>query len=133
MATAAREASITLKDQIQDARKRTEELLSTLRSSYLYERPIRERHRVIFYAGHLDAFDYIQICREGLGQHSPEPALDDLFQAGIDPDSNSLPTDTPRDWPSLGQVDRYVAQARAAVDKALAIAPARRPLRPFPA
>lgn len=124
MATAAREASITLKDQIQDARKRTEELLSTLRSSYLYERPIRERHRVIFYAGHLDAFDYIQICREGLGQHSPEPALDDLFQAGIDPDSNSLPTDTPRDWPSLGQVDRYVAQARAAVDKALAIAPA---------
>jgi formylglycine-generating enzyme required for sulfatase activity len=123
MATAVREASTTLKDQIQDARKRTEELFSTLRSSYLYERPIRERHRVIFYVGHLDAFDYIQICREGLGHRSQEPALDDLFQAGIDPDSNSLPTDTPRDWPSPSQVDRYVAQTRAAVDQALPIAP----------
>jgi formylglycine-generating enzyme required for sulfatase activity len=124
MTTAVREANTALKHQIQDARKRTEELFSTLRSSYLYERPIRERHRVIFYVGHLDAFDYIQICREGLGQQSNEPALDALFQAGIDPDSNSLPVDTPRDWPSPSQVDRYVAQARTAVDRALDTAPA---------
>lgn len=113
----------TLADEIQDARKRTEELFSTLCSSYLYERPIRERHRVIFYVGHLDAFDYIQICREGLGQRSKEGSLDALFQAGIDPDSNSLPSDTPQDWPSPSQVERYVAQARAAVDESLERAP----------
>lgn len=112
-----------LAEQIQDARKRTEELFSTVRSSYLYERPIRERHRVIFYAGHLDAFDYIQICREGLGQRSKEQALDNLFQAGIDPDSDSLPSDTPQDWPSPVQVERYVRQARAAVDQAIDAAP----------
>lgn len=109
--------------QLKDARKRTEELFATVRSTYVYERPIRERHRVIFYAGHLDAFDFIQICREGLGQRSKEPALDSLFQAGIDPDSNSLPTDTPQDWPTPSQVERYVMQARAAVDRAIDEAP----------
>jgi formylglycine-generating enzyme required for sulfatase activity len=109
--------------ELQNARKETETLFSTLRSEYLYERPIRERHRVIFYVGHLDAFDYIQICREGLGQKSREPALDSLFQAGIDPDATHLPSDTSDDWPSLEQVNRYVTQARAAVDEALEAAP----------
>ena len=109
--------------EIKDSRKRTEELFSTLEASYLYERPIRERHRVIFYLGHLDAFDYIQICREGLGARSKEPALDELFRAGIDPDADSLPSDTPQDWPTPVQVERYIYQARAAVDEVLDTAP----------
>lgn len=109
--------------ELQNARKQTENLFSTLRPEYLYERPIRERHRVIFYIGHLDAFDYIQICGEGLGQKSREPVLDSLFRAGIDPDATDLPSDTPDDWPSLEQVSRYVAQARAAVDQAIETAP----------
>jgi iron(II)-dependent oxidoreductase len=112
-----------LSEEIQEARKKTDELFSTLEPSFLYERPIRERHRVIFYIGHLDAFDYIQICREGLGQRSNEPALDELFRAGIDPDSTSLPTDTPQDWPTPVQVARYAVQARAAVDEILDAAP----------
>ena len=109
--------------EIKDSRKRTEELFSTLEASHLYERPIRERHRVIFYLGHLDAFDYIQICREGLGARSKEPALDELFRAGIDPDADSLPSDTPQDWPTPVQVERYIYQARAAVDEVLDTAP----------
>jgi gamma-glutamyl hercynylcysteine S-oxide synthase len=104
-------------------RRRTEELFSVLRHSHLYERPIAERHRVIFYIGHLDAFDYLKICREGLGQRSKEPALDALFEAGIDPDGDHLPSDTAKDWPTLEQIGHYVSQARKAVDEALDTAP----------
>jgi formylglycine-generating enzyme required for sulfatase activity len=112
-----------LAKELDESRRRTEELFATLRPEYLYERPIAERHRIIFYVGHLEAFDYIQICREGLGRKSTEPSLDSLFQAGIDPDSDHLPSDTPRDWPSPEQVAKYAAQARAAVDAALEAAP----------
>jgi formylglycine-generating enzyme required for sulfatase activity len=105
--------------ELQQARRQSDRLFSTLKSKYLYERPIRERHRVVFYIGHLDAFDYIQICREGLALRSKAPALDSLFQAGIDPDSHHLPSDTPADWPALDEVRRYVEDARAAVDSAL--------------
>lgn len=115
---------VQLAAELTEARRQSEILFSVLRPSYLYERPIPERHRVIFYLGHLDAFDYIQICREGLGQHSKEPALDTLFQAGIDPDGDHLPADTPSDWPSLDQTKAYVRQARRAVDEALENAPA---------
>jgi formylglycine-generating enzyme required for sulfatase activity len=78
---------------------------------------------VVFYIGHLEAFDYVQICREGLGQKSSEPELDELFRTGIDPDSDHLPSDSPGDWPSLDIVHRYVANARRAVDEALDAAP----------
>lgn len=108
---------------LQSGRRRTEELFSVLAASHLYERPIAERHRVVFYIGHLEAFDYIQICVKGLGQRSKEPALDSLFEAGIDPDSNNLPSDTPSDWPALEQIDGYVSQARRAVDEAFDWAP----------
>src|SRR5689334_220031 len=110
-ATRARLAS-----ELARARVESQRLFSILHPSVLYERPIAERHRVVFYIGHLDAFDYIQICREGLGRRSREPQLDALFQAGIDPDSASLPTDTPADWPPLAEVTKYTEQARREVD-----------------
>ena len=109
--------------ELQHAREQTEDLFSALKPQYLYERPISERHRVVFYIGHLEAFDYVQICREGLGQKSSEPELDELFRAGIDPDSDHLPADTAADWPALNVIHQYVANARRAVDEALDWAP----------
>ena len=105
------------------AREESDRLFEILLPQFLYERPIAERHRVIFYLGHLDAFDFIQICREGVGVTSREPALDALFQAGIDPDSNHLPVDLPSDWPAVDRVRDYVRQARQAVDRYLEEAP----------
>ncbi len=105
------------------ARQEGERLFAALKPEAIYERPIAERHRVIFYLGHLDGFDSIQICREGLGLKSPDPELDALFQAGIDPDSSHLPADTPADWPTLRQVQGYVARCRARVDASLGQAP----------
>src|ERR1700761_7151888 len=94
--------------ELESARTESDRLFQIIKANSMYERPIDARHRVIFYLGHLDGFDSIQICREGLGIKSSQPALDDLFQAGIDPDSNHLPSDKPSDWPSLEQVSQYV-------------------------
>jgi formylglycine-generating enzyme required for sulfatase activity len=109
----------TLLSEIQSAREQSDRLFEILRPEALYDRPIAQRHRVIFYIGHLDGFDAIQIAREGAGKKSPDPAFDSLFQAGIDPDSGHLPTDTPADWPSLQQVRNYVQRCRRRVDEAI--------------
>jgi formylglycine-generating enzyme required for sulfatase activity len=109
--------------ELHSARKQSERLFAVLKPEAIYERPIAERHRVIFYLGHLDGFDSIQICREGLGLKSPDPELDALFQAGIDPDSSHLPADQSTDWPTLPQVESYVARCRSHVDDHLEYAP----------
>src|SRR5436305_15030641 len=105
-----------LVERLDAARAESDRLFSILRPEFIYERPIAERHRVIFYVGHLDGFDSIQICREGIGLKSKDPELDQLFQAGIDPDSAHLPSDTPADWPTFSQVDEYVRRCREHVD-----------------
>lgn len=109
--------------ELHRARKLTERLFAVLKPAAIYERPIAERHRVVFYLGHLDGFDSIQICREGLGLKSPDPDLDALFQAGIDPDSTHLPTDKSTDWPGLQEVEAYAARCRAHVDENIEYAP----------
>jgi formylglycine-generating enzyme required for sulfatase activity len=116
-------ATSKLLEQLQEARGASDRLFGVLKPEALYERPIAERHRVIFYVGHLDGFDSIRICREALGVKPADPELDALFQAGIDPDSAHLPTDTPADWPSLEQVKAYVRRCRRQVDEHLERAP----------
>jgi gamma-glutamyl hercynylcysteine S-oxide synthase len=116
-------ATAKLLEELQAARAESDRLFRILKPEALYERPIAERHRVIFYVGHLDGFDFIQICREGLGLKSQNPQLDALFQAGIDPDAAHLPQDTPADWPRVQQVRDYVAHCRKQVDAHLERAP----------
>jgi iron(II)-dependent oxidoreductase len=116
-------AASKLLGELQIARAESDRLFRILKPEILYERPIAERHRVIFYVGHLDGFDFIQICREGLGLKSQNPQLDTLFQAGIDPDSAHLPQDTPADWPTVQRVRDYVACCREQVDACLERAP----------
>ncbi len=57
----------SLSQELHSARVESDRLFSILKREALYERPIPERHRVIFYIGHLDGFDFIQICRKALG------------------------------------------------------------------
>ncbi|HEX4749321.1 MAG TPA: SUMF1/EgtB/PvdO family nonheme iron enzyme [Bryobacteraceae bacterium] len=105
--------------ELQLARKESDKLFQILRPEALYERPIAQRHRVIFYIGHLDGFDAIQISREGAHKPSPDPELDALFQAGIDPDSANLPKDKQSEWPTLDEITSYVARCRQHVDEVL--------------
>ena len=47
-----------LLERISDARKRSDALFEIVRAEAIYDRPIPERHRIIFYVGHLEAFDW---------------------------------------------------------------------------
>ena len=47
-----------LLDQLAAARRQSDALFSLVRVDALYDRPIPERHRIIFYLGHLEAFDW---------------------------------------------------------------------------
>ena len=104
--------------RMEEARARTDALFELLPLSTLYDRPIAERHRLIFYVGHLEAFDG-NLLRPALGLEPREPALDALFAFGIDPVNGDLPTDTPADWPSVEQVKKYNRDARDRLDEAL--------------
>src|SRR3954463_2182030 len=108
-----------LAEALAEARRRTDELFELLVPGALYDRPIPERHRVIFYLGHLEAFDWNQICRGALGMSPFHEEFDKLFEFGIDPPAGRLPEDQPSDWPSVEEVLRYNARLRAAIDRAL--------------
>jgi len=105
------------------ARACTDHIFSLFTPEALYERLIPERHRVIFYVGHLEAFDWNQICRWSLGYSSFHRTFDSLFEAGIDPEVGSSQKDTPADWPSPEEVQEYNTQVREKVDQALEEAP----------
>ena len=105
--------------QLSQARERSDALFEIVRPEALYERPIAERHRIIFYLGHLEAFDWNLFGRE-LGElKSSTPALDKLFAFGIDPVSGNLPDDQPGDWPERKEVLQYNQAVRTALDEQL--------------
>jgi iron(II)-dependent oxidoreductase len=114
------ELSFELMDRVADARRRSDALFSLVRADSLYERPIPERHRIVFYVGHLEAFDRNLLGGNDFGLKSTHPEFDRLFAFGIDPVGGGLPNDLPSDWPSLDAVREYVNHVRTTLDKNLA-------------
>ncbi|MGC2096432.1 MAG: DinB family protein, partial [Candidatus Sulfotelmatobacter sp.] len=102
--------------QLEDARRRSDDLFAVVKPDSLYERPIAERHRIVFYIGHLEAFDWNLLHERVLGLKSFHPEFDRLFAFGIDPVGGGLPTDQPSDWPSIATVQDYVRKIRAVLD-----------------
>lgn len=102
------------------SRAATDDVFSIIREEALYDRPIAERHRIVFYIGHLEAFDRNLFAGTLFDWHSGEPEFDRLFAFGIDPLGEALPTDRAEDWPSLAKVLAYVRRTRADIDLALA-------------
>jgi iron(II)-dependent oxidoreductase len=94
------------------ARARTDELFRTVNPEALYERPVAERHRLIFYLGHLEAFDWNLIARGAHGTPVFHPTFDQLFAFGIDPEPGQLPQDKPSEWPSIEEVKAYQKRVR---------------------
>jgi iron(II)-dependent oxidoreductase len=99
-----------------EARKQTDKLFALVRPDSLYERPIAERHRIVFYIGHLEAFDWNLLRPQMDGAQPFDPRLDKLFAFGIDPVDGGLPKDQPADWPELDEVLRYCRRVREIVD-----------------
>ncbi|HEV2399776.1 MAG TPA: SUMF1/EgtB/PvdO family nonheme iron enzyme [Candidatus Sulfotelmatobacter sp.] len=109
----------SLLERISDARRKSDALFDIVRPDAIYDRPIAERHRIIFYIGHLEAFDWNLLHENVFGLKSFHPEFDRLFAFGIDPVGGGLPSDQPSDWPSVGKVREYVRQIRAALDEKL--------------
>jgi gamma-glutamyl hercynylcysteine S-oxide synthase len=105
-----------LTEQLANARHQTDALFDLVKPESLYERPISERHRIIFYIGHLEAFDWNLFHERSFGLTAFHPEFDRLFAFGIDPVGGGLPTDQPADWPSIGAVQDYVRRIRAVLD-----------------
>jgi gamma-glutamyl hercynylcysteine S-oxide synthase len=114
---------VKLKSELDEARLRTDQFFSLVSDESMYERPIPERHRLIFYLGHLEAFDWNQIGRGALDKPSFHESFDQLFEAGIDPSVGTISGDQPSDWPKIQEVQRYNARVREEVDRMLALAP----------
>ncbi len=106
--------------QLADVRQRTDDLFTVVKPDSLYERPIAERHRIVFYIGHLEAFDWNLFHERVFGLKSVHPEFDRLFAFGIDPVGGGLPTDRPSDWPEIAVVRDYVRKIRAVLDEKLA-------------
>jgi gamma-glutamyl hercynylcysteine S-oxide synthase len=109
-----------LLERLAEARVRTDAVFALLTPNSYYDRPIPERHRLIFYLGHLEAFDW-NLLAGPLGLTSTTPELDKLFAFGIDPVDGGFPTDQPSDWPSIGRVEQYRRQVRERLDESLRI------------
>ncbi|MFZ0953388.1 MAG: SUMF1/EgtB/PvdO family nonheme iron enzyme [Candidatus Sulfotelmatobacter sp.] len=109
----------SLVEQLEDARRHSDELFAVVKPDSLYERPIAERHRIVFYIGHLEAFDWNLFHERVLGLKTFHPEFDRLFAFGIDPVGGGLPSDQPADWPSVAEVQDYVRKIRAVLDDKL--------------
>ena len=97
------------------ARAATDALFGLVRPEALYERPVPERHRLLFYVGHLEAFDW-NLISQAAAVPAFHPEFDQLFAFGIDPQPGQFPQDEPSDWPGISEVQRYNLRVRQAID-----------------
>src|SRR5258708_10618247 len=104
------------------ARRQTDAVFARVRSEALLVRPIAERHRLIFYLGHVEAFDWNLLGQRAFGLRAFHPEFDQLFAFGIDPVNGGLPTDAPQDWPSRKEIEGYNRRLREELDSAIEIA-----------
>ena len=125
------DARCELLERLEDARRRSDELFRIVREEALYDRPIAERHRIIFYIGHLEAFDWNLLRERLIEAETFAPQFDKLFSFGIDPVDGGLPADQPSDWPSLTEVRDYVRRVRKEIDAGLGRALSSTSIREF--
>ena len=109
----------SLNERLTNARQHTDDLFALVKPDSLYARPIAERHRIVFYIGHLEAFDWNLFHQRVFELKAFHPEFDRLFAFGIDPVGGGLPSDQPSDWPSIAAVRDYVSKIRAILDDKL--------------
>lgn len=108
----------SVKARWQDAKKASDALWNVVRPEALHQRPIPERHRLIFYLGHLEAFDW-NLLAPALDLAPFHAEWDKLFAFGIDPVDGKLPNEPPEAWPAISEVGAYDRDVRKRLDAAL--------------
>ncbi len=103
--------------EVANARAHTDALFRLVARRSLYERPIPDRHRLVFYVGHFDAFDWNQLGRGVLDRRRfSRRSIGCSRQASTRPRDRRRRT-SPSDWPELDEVLAYVARTRALLDE----------------
>ena len=110
----------TLEERLSNVWNRTDEIFSILAPDAWLAQPIALRHPFVFYLGHLPAFAWNHVCAALLERPAFNPAFDDMFSRGIDPDVDDPAhchdhPEVPDRWPSLDAVRAYRDRVRAAV------------------
>jgi len=106
-------SNVVLRARWAESQQLTDALFWHVRPDALYNRPIPERHRLIFYLGHLEAFDWNLIGGQAFSLEPFHAGFDKLFAFGIDPVDGGMPADQPADWPREDEVRDYGARVRA--------------------
>ena len=102
-------------------RRRSRAWFDLLREDAYRARPIALRHPVVFYEGHVPAFNVNTLVKRGLGLPGVDAALEDLFERGIDPAEDAADTaSAPTAWPERDAVLAFAAGCDAAVEAAFA-------------
>jgi ergothioneine biosynthesis protein EgtB len=108
-------------------RRRSRELFSMIPDSSYHERPIPLRHPIVFYDGHLPAFNVNTLAKKGHGAEGIDEELEMLFERGIDPgDTDEAARATIQAWPDRAAIARYGEQADALFERFLAERPLER-------
>ena len=73
-----------LRDWFRRNRRRTRAWFEMVEPEAYHARPIPLRHPLVFYEGHVAAFNVNTLVKRGLGWGGVEPTLEALFERGID-------------------------------------------------
>lgn len=106
-----------------EGRQRSRRIFDIPRPDHYYDRPIKLRNPIVFYEGHLPAFNVNTLLKRGLGRDGVNGDYELLFERGIDPDDEGgvkSPTDF---WPSRAEVQAYGDEVDRLIEDALLNAP----------
>jgi len=127
-APASNDEVACLKAALREAWARSDRLFAMLEGDAILDRPIGLRHPFLFYLGHLPAFLWNQVGGGVLELESGTPALDELFERGIDPLSEECAEAVSiTSWPAVEEVLAYRDRIRRwTLDESFALVAARR-------
>src|SRR5579863_2848428 len=104
-------------------RERSAQLFALVDDAALTTRPIPLRHPFVFYQGHLPAFSFLTLNERALGEKPIDPALEKLFERGIDPSSAAAALAHDRSqWHSHEAIEQFSRECDERVEAALATA-----------
>src|ERR1041384_3691324 len=92
-------------------RDRSRALFDLLTADAYYDRPIGQRHPIVFYEGHLPAFSFNTLVKKALGRPGIDGHLEQLFARGIDPSENDSSRAGSASWPSRETVRAFGDEA----------------------
>ncbi|MBV8636838.1 MAG: SUMF1/EgtB/PvdO family nonheme iron enzyme [Candidatus Eremiobacteraeota bacterium] len=104
-------------------RERSANLFALIDESAMHDRPIPLRHPFVFYEGHLPVFSYLILNERALGEAPIDPALEKLFERGIDPSSlDAARTHDRSDWPPRERIEELGHTIDERISRALTTA-----------